>query len=148
MTVGSFRFRDCFADGSEARTCICCMERVSRKNNLRRGKGDRYGERTWVQQRDDLYYGGDAAEVWPWRLGGGRLGAEADGRGARDARLRSRRGESRDSGTDGRADRGRRHRGGGVGPLARGAHGRLLPGGGEFRLGGRFRRVRRRGWRI
>src|SRR5215212_11390879 len=105
MTVGGFRsqvsdLRIASADGPEARTCICLLERVSNNDNLTRGKEDRHGQRLGLQQRDRLYYGGDAAEVRPWRLGGGRLGAEADGRRARAARLRSRRGEGRDSGAD------------------------------------------------
>src|SRR5215217_2329884 len=107
MATGGLRLQDCSAEGFEGRTCICPLERVSRTDNLTRGKGDRYGQRPEVQQRDGLYYGGDAAEVRSWRLGGGRLGAEPDGPGARDARLRSRRGEGEHYGAYCRVDRGR-----------------------------------------
>src|SRR5215218_10372739 len=43
-----------------------------------------------LEEREHLHYGGHATKVRPWRLGGGRLGAEADGCRAGDARLRPR----------------------------------------------------------
>jgi hypothetical protein len=50
--------QDSFAGGSGARTCICGMERVSKKDNLTRGKG-RY---TWATAR-----GPTTRRSLPWR---------------------------------------------------------------------------------
>src|SRR5215216_7120642 len=111
------------------------------------GKGETCEARS-DRPRNYLHHGGHAAEVRPRRLGGGGLGAEADGCWAGDARLRPRHREGEHNGPHRGVDRSRRPRGRSVGPLARRADGRLLPGRGRFRRRGRLRRVRRRRRRL
>ena len=71
-----------------------------RKRALLTRKGSSTCEVFGVEQRDHIHAGGDAAQVRARGLRGDRLGAEADGCGEGDARLRPRGCQGKHNGAD------------------------------------------------